>query len=67
MARKDKSGTDRQHPERLLTVVQVADRWQVHPRTIRRKIEKKQIPVIRIGRTIRIHPKTAELGPNGTV
>jgi excisionase family DNA binding protein len=47
--------------QRLLTVDQLANRWQVSTRTIRRMIKKKQIPVIRIGRTLRIHPKVAEL------
>jgi excisionase family DNA binding protein len=43
-----------------LTVDQLANFWQVSTRTIRRMIKKKQIPVIRIGRAIRIHPKVAE-------
>jgi excisionase family DNA binding protein len=60
-------GRDRDRRDRLLTVNQLADFWQVSPRTIRRKIQKKQIPVIRIGRAVRIHPETAELGPDGTV
>jgi excisionase family DNA binding protein len=53
--------------EQLLTVKQLADRWQVSPRTIRRKIKNKKIPVIRIGRVVRIHPKIADLGPDGIV
>jgi excisionase family DNA binding protein len=48
-------------PDQWLTVDQLAYRWQVSPRTIRRKIKTKQIRVIRIGRAIRIHPKTADL------
>jgi excisionase family DNA binding protein len=66
MARHRDAGDDGQ-PDRLLTVDQLADYWQVHPRTIRRKIKKKQIPVIRIGRAVRIHPTVAKLGPEGTV
>jgi excisionase family DNA binding protein len=52
---------------RLLTVDEVAQMWQISSRTVRRRIEKKLIRVIRIGRAVRIHPKTAELGPGDTV
>ena len=45
---------------RLLTVDEVAQMWQVSTRTIRRMIKKKQIPVIRIGRAIRIRPKDVD-------
>ena len=58
MPRNRDNGDDGQ---RLLTVDQLANRWQVSTRTIRRMIKKKQIPVIRIGRTLRIHPKAANL------
>ena len=54
MARKRDDSDD---GRRLLTVDQLADRWQVSPRTIRRMIKNGQIPVIRIGRAVRIHPK----------
>jgi excisionase family DNA binding protein len=64
MSRNRSTGDDGQ---RLLKVNQLADRWQVHPRTVRRKIKKKQIPVIRIGRTVRIHPSVADLGPDATI
>jgi excisionase family DNA binding protein len=66
MARNRDTGDD-SHPDQLLTVDQLANLWQVHPRTIRRKIKKKQIPVIRIGRAVRIHPTVVELGPESTV
>jgi excisionase family DNA binding protein len=65
MARKRADGE--KQPDRLLTVDQLADRWQVHPRTIRRKIKSKKIKVIRIGRAIRIDPKVADLGPDGAI
>jgi excisionase family DNA binding protein len=55
MARKR---DDKDDGQRLLTVDQLADLWQVSPRTIRRMIKNGQIPVIRIGRAVRIHPKT---------
>ena len=45
--------------ERLLTVDQLAEIWQLHPRTIRRMIANGQIPVQRFGRAVRIHPKVA--------
>jgi excisionase family DNA binding protein len=45
--------------ERLLTVDQLAELWQVHPRTIRRMIADGRIPVKRLGRAVRIHPKIA--------
>jgi excisionase family DNA binding protein len=64
MARNRDTSNDDQ---RLLTVNQLADRWNVHPRTIRRKIKKKRIQVIRIGRSVRIHPSVAELGQDDTV
>jgi excisionase family DNA binding protein len=56
MARKP---DDRDDGQRLLTVDQLADLWQVSPRTIRRMIKNEQIPVIRIGRSVRIHPRIA--------
>ena len=56
MARKR---DDRDDGQRLLTVDQLADLWQVSPRTIRRMIKNGQIPVIRIGRAVRIHPRIA--------
>ena len=53
--------------QQLLTVKELADRWNVHPRTIRRKIEAKKIKPIRIGRSVRIHPSVADLGPDDTI
>jgi excisionase family DNA binding protein len=53
--------------QRLLTVDEVAERWRVHPRTIRRMIKDKKIKVIHIGRAVRIHPSVADLGPDETV
>jgi excisionase family DNA binding protein len=46
-----------------MTVDQLlAEAWQVSPRTIHRMIAKKEIPVIHIGRAVRIHPAVAKLG-----
>jgi excisionase family DNA binding protein len=50
--------------QRLLTVDQLADRWQVSSRTIRRMIENDEIEVFRLERrVIRIHPDVAKRGP----
>jgi excisionase family DNA binding protein len=43
-------------PERLLTVSDVAERLQVSPRTVRRMIATGQLRIIRLGRSVRIHP-----------
>jgi excisionase family DNA binding protein len=59
--------TDAQPDQPLLTVNQTAARWNVDPRTIRRKIKAKKIKVIRIGRSVRIHPSVADLGPEDTI
>jgi excisionase family DNA binding protein len=38
----------------MMTVEEVAERWGVHPRTIRSAIKKKQITALHVGRLIRI-------------
>jgi excisionase family DNA binding protein len=53
--------------DQLLTVNQLAALWQVHPRTIRRLIKKKRLSVIRIDRSIRIHPDIANLDSDSVV
>ena len=50
-----------------LTVNQVAEIWQVSPRTIWRLIEKGQIRAEKIGRSVRIHPDVVEPGPRDSV
>ena len=50
---------DDQQLERLMTVDQLAEIWQLHPRTIRRMIADGRIPVQRFGRSVLIHPKVA--------
>ena len=42
----------------LLTVRQVAENWQVSERTIRRMIADGRLPVIRLGRAVRIPVKS---------
>lgn len=59
--------TDAQPDQQLLTVKELAARWNVHPRTIRRKIEAKKLKPIRIGRSVRFHPSVAELGPGDAI
>ena len=41
-------------PERLLTVAQVAERCQVSPRSVRRWIDEGDLPVVRLGRSVRV-------------
>jgi excisionase family DNA binding protein len=41
-------------PEHLLTVREVAERLRVHPITVRRLIKDGKLPVVRIGRAIRV-------------
>jgi excisionase family DNA binding protein len=45
--------------DRLLTVVQVAENWQVSQRTVRRMIDDGRLPVVRLGRAVRISAKVA--------
>ena len=45
--------------DRLLTVGQVAENWQVSERTIRRMIADGRLPVVRLGRAVRIPAKVA--------
>ena len=58
---------DEERFERFMTVDQLADVWQVSPRSIRRMIADKRIRVMRIGRNVRIHPKVAKLDPEDKV
>lgn len=44
----------------LMTVNQLAERWQVSERTIRRMIADGRLPVVRIGRAVRIPGKAVE-------
>jgi excisionase family DNA binding protein len=41
---------------RLLTVTDVAEALQLSTRTVRRMIAANQIPIIRLGRSVRVHP-----------
>ena len=47
-------------PERLLTVVEVADRLNLSRKTIYRLIKAGELSVIRCGRSVRIPPKDLE-------
>lgn len=46
---------------RLWTVRQLAEAWQVSERTIRRMIADGRLPVVRLGRAVRIPGKAVEL------
>ena len=62
MKRKDgnngHTGGDPPVGEGLLTVQQVAENWQVSQRMIRRMIADGRLPVVRLGRAVRIPAKT---------
>jgi excisionase family DNA binding protein len=58
---------DAQRLEPLMTVGQLAECWQVSRRAINRMIADKRIPVIRIGRSVRIHPTVAKLDPDDKI
>jgi excisionase family DNA binding protein len=45
--------------ERLLTVNQLAELWQVSPRTVRRMIADGRLRIVRLGRAVRIPAKVA--------
>jgi excisionase family DNA binding protein len=47
--------------EGLLTVRQVAENWQVSERTVRRMTEDGRLPVVRLGRAVRIPAKAVSL------
>jgi excisionase family DNA binding protein len=53
--------TDVLRLERLLTVDQLAELWQVSPRTIRRMIADGRLPVVRLGRAVRIRVQAVSL------
>ena len=50
---------DAQRLEQLLTVDQLAELWQVSPRTVRRMIADGRLPIVRLGRAVRIPAKVA--------
>ena len=48
--------TDTASLSRLLTVDDVATMLRLSPRTVRRMIAVGRLPVIRLGRAVRVHP-----------
>jgi excisionase family DNA binding protein len=44
----------------LLTVPDIAQHYQVSERSVRRWIANGMLPVVRLGRTVRIHPDEAD-------
>jgi excisionase family DNA binding protein len=57
-----RSGGDVQRLERLLTVDQLAELWQISPRTVRRMMADGRLPIVRLGRAVRIPAKAAAGG-----
>jgi excisionase family DNA binding protein len=47
--------------EVLLTVHQVAENWRVSVRTVRRMIADGRLPIIRLGRAVRIPTRATEV------
>ncbi len=47
-------------PTRLLTVAETASFFQVSEKTIRRLIDRGELPVVRLGRSVRIDPEAIE-------
>jgi len=47
--------------EALLTVSQVAENWRVSQRTVRRMIADGRLPVVRLGRAVRVPAKAVSL------
>ena len=43
--------------ERLFTMLELAEDWQVSPRTVKREIERGELRATQVGRQIRIHPR----------
>jgi excisionase family DNA binding protein len=56
---EDDQSDDRDNDDQLLTVGQLAELWQVSPRTVRRMIADGRLPVVRLGRAVRISAKAA--------
>jgi len=50
-----------ERPQRLLTVHQLAELWQISPRSVRRMIADGRLPVVRLGRAVRIPAKAVSL------
>jgi excisionase family DNA binding protein len=50
------AATPRRAPPALLTVKQVADHLGASPRHVQRLVERKLLPVHRIGRLVRVSP-----------
>ena len=44
------------HDDSMLTVYQVAERLTVSPKTVRRLVERGDLPALRIGGSVRVDP-----------
>jgi len=56
------SGTQKSHPSPapLHTAAEVAERLNISIRTVRRMIADKRLPIVRVGRSVRVRPETLE-------
>ena len=41
----------------LLTIAQIASRWQVSAETVERRIRSGELPATKLGRSVRVHPE----------
>jgi excisionase family DNA binding protein len=44
------------HMSALLTMSQIAERWQVSIETVKRRIRSGQLPALKLGRCVRVSP-----------
>jgi excisionase family DNA binding protein len=58
--RPDGRSVEQAPPRSFLTIRQLAARWHVSPRTIRRKINTGELRAVRIGRQLRVPVREAE-------
>jgi excisionase family DNA binding protein len=47
-----------EHMSALLTMSQIAERWQVSIETVKRRIRSGQLPALKLGRSVRVSPTT---------
>lgn len=50
----------RGHPRKLLTIAQAADRLNVSERNIRHQIYLRKLPIVKVGRLVRIDERDLE-------
>lgn len=50
------SNSQTDHTAALLTICQIARRWQVSTETVERRIRSGQLPALKLGRCVRVNP-----------